>query len=94
LSIFGEQKKSRRATLLRMNTQLITYTNPKSLPDGAKLFPVAAAKGESSQHRKDSEPKPLFTIEEIRLRVETVTPLLREIRDYRPTPADHWGINE
>jgi hypothetical protein len=75
-----------------MNTQLITYTNPKSLPDGVKLIPVAAATHESSEHRHDSEAKPHYTIEEIRLRVETVTPLLREIRDYRP--PDHWGIND
>jgi hypothetical protein len=74
-----------------MNTRLITYTNPKSLPEGAKLFPVTATT-ESSQRLHDSTPKAHFTIEEIQLRVETVTPLLREIRDYRP--PDHWGIND
>jgi hypothetical protein len=75
-----------------MNTRLINYTNPKSLPDGAKLFSGTATTNESSQRLHDSEPKSLFTIEEIQLRVETVTPLLREIRDYRP--PDHWGIND
>jgi hypothetical protein len=69
-----------------MNTQLITYKNPKSLPDGAKLFPVTAT-NESSQRLHDSEPKPLYTIEEIRLRVETVSPLLQEMLDHQP--ADH-----
>jgi hypothetical protein len=92
LSIFGEQEKSRRATLLRMNTQLITYTNPKSLPDGVKLFPVVAADNESPEHRHDSEATPHYTIEEIRLRVETVSPLLQEMLDHQP--ADHWGIND
>jgi hypothetical protein len=31
-------------------------------------------------------------IEEIHLRAETMTPLLKEILDFRPPP--HWGINE
>jgi len=73
-----------------MNTQLIKYTNPKSLPDGAKLLPVTAANGKSSEHQCAYETRPLYTVEEIRLRVETVTPLLKEILDFRP--PEHWGI--
>jgi hypothetical protein len=75
-----------------MNPQLITYTNPKSLPDGEKLFPVVADNYKSSEDQQDSEGRPHYTIEEIRLRVETVTPLLQEMLDHQP--ADHWGIND
>jgi len=42
------------------------------------------------QSRKHEEH--LYTIEEIHIRAETVTPLLRDILDFHPAP--HWGINE
>jgi hypothetical protein len=75
-----------------MNTQLITYSDPKSLTDGAKLFPVVADNNKFSEHLHDSEGKPHFTVEEIRLRADTVSPLLQEMLDNRP--PEHWGIND
>jgi hypothetical protein len=75
-----------------MNTQLITYTDSKSLPDGSKLFSVVADNNISSECQQVSEERPHFTVEEIRLRVDTVSPLLQEMLDHQP--ADHWGINE
>lgn len=39
-----------------------------------------------------SEPSAHYTIETIRIRAETVTPLLMAIPDYRPPLR--WGINE
>jgi hypothetical protein len=62
-----------------MNKLLVAKTNPKLLTNGADMF----------HHVPDNK---YFTIEEIRRRVETVTPLLMDIKDYRP--PDHWGINE
>jgi hypothetical protein len=40
----------------------------------------------------DPAPPPVFTIEEICIRAETMTSLLEEILNYRP--ASHRGINE
>jgi hypothetical protein len=55
--------------------------------------PQAGAAGKSSPGRsRDSASAHFYTIEEIHIRAETVTPLLREILDFEPAP--HWGINE
>lgn len=62
-----------------MNTMSVTNANRKLLTNGSETF----------HHVPDNK---YFTIEEIRRRVETVTPLLMDIKDYRP--PDHWGINE
>jgi hypothetical protein len=75
-----------------MKTQLITYSDPKSLADGVKLFPVVADSGKFSEHKQSSEDGPHFTVEEIRLRADTVSPLLQEMLDNRP--PEHWGIND
>jgi len=40
----------------------------------------------------DPMPGELETIDEIHLRAETMTSLLKGILDYQP--ATHWGINE
>jgi hypothetical protein len=75
-----------------MNTQLITYSDPKLFAAGAKLFPVRTANDESPEHHPSFGSRPLYTVEEIRLRVETMTPLLKGILDFGP--PKHWGINE
>jgi hypothetical protein len=62
-----------------MNTKLIANTNPKLLTSAANRFSPFPA-------------NTYFTIEEIRLRVETVTPLLMEIKDYRR--PERRGIND
>ncbi len=51
---------------------------------------VGAASGSLPEHRHDSGAEHFYNIEEIHLRAETVTPLLRQILDFEP----YWGINE
>jgi hypothetical protein len=43
-------------------------------------------------HHADPMPGELESIEEIHVRAETMTSLLKDILDYQP--ATHWGINE
>lgn len=43
-------------------------------------------------HQADDRSEALDTVEEIHLRAETMTSLLKGILDYQP--ATHWGINE
>jgi hypothetical protein len=64
-------------------------------PEEPKLLAASedgAVSNSLLEHRHDSEPAHLYSIEEIHIRAEMLTPLLKEIRDYQPT--DHWGINE
>jgi hypothetical protein len=42
--------------------------------------------------RHDPKSTSLLSIEEIHLRAETMTPLLKEILNFRPPP--HWVIND
>jgi hypothetical protein len=58
---------------------------------------LAAPKGGAAgkflpDRRRDSGLAVFYTAEEIHIRAETMTPLLRKILDYEPSP--HWGINE
>lgn len=74
--------------LNRMNATLIR-------PEGPKLLAASedSAVGNSkSEHRHSSRLEHFYSIEEIHIRAEAVTPLLREILDFHPAP--HWGINE
>jgi hypothetical protein len=43
-------------------------------------------------HHGEPMPEELESIEEIHVRAETITSLLKSILDYKPAP--HWGINE
>jgi hypothetical protein len=43
------------------------------------------------EHCHDTEASPFYTIEEIHIRAETITPLLKNILDFRP--PEHWDIN-
>jgi hypothetical protein len=82
----AKQKPARK--LIRMNATLNT-SNPKLLNDVA-ICSRAANNLLLSRH--DPDPTPFYAIEEIHIRAETMTPLLKEILDFRPPP--HWGINE
>ena len=53
---------------------------------------VVIAAGNPSDPGQMAEHLPHCTIETIRERAETMTPLLKEMMEYRP--AEHWGINE
>jgi hypothetical protein len=64
---------------------ILRRTEPKSLAD-------VAANAVLLEPPHDPKPTRLYTIEEIHLRAITVTPLLKEILNFRPPP--HWGINE
>ena len=86
-----ENKRKIVAQLVVMNALLMTSANPKLLADGVKLFPFVADNNESLEQHHGLEPHQLYTIEEIHVRAETVTPLLKEILDYQPVP--HWEIN-
>jgi hypothetical protein len=85
----GAREKPSRIILVRMNVSSITPV-PKLLADVATGS--IAADDILRKHRQDTEPNLYYTIEEIHLRAETMTPLLKEILDFRPPP--HWGINE
>jgi hypothetical protein len=71
-----------------MNATLVKPEEPKLLAASED----GAVSNSLSQHRHETEPEHLYTIEEIHIRAETVTPLLREILDFHPAP--HWVINE
>ena len=75
-----------------MSTLLIISTNPGLLTDGAKLAGILAAQNNLPEHHHVLEPMEFCTVESIQVRAETLTPLLKEILEYRPVP--HWGINE
>lgn len=53
---------------------------------------IGAANKFAPDSRRDYPPERFYAIEEIHLRAETITPLLKEILDYRPVPR--WGIHE
>ena len=75
-----------------MSTLLITNGNPNSLPASTTLILAASAPVAPPAHLHSSESTFFYTVEEIRFRAETVTPLLRELVEFRP--PEHWGINE
>jgi hypothetical protein len=62
------------------------------LADGAKLFPVVAENDHPMENHHGLEPHQYYTVQEIHIRAETVTPLLKEILDHQSVP--HWGITE
>lgn len=74
-----------------MNVLQITSVNLESLADGAKVFPVVAENGHAMENHHGLEPHQGYTIQEIHIRAETVTPLLKEILDHVPVP--HWENN-
>ncbi len=75
-----------------MNALPITSANLESLADSVKLFPVVAENDNPLEDHHGLEPHQFYTIEEIHVRAETVTPLLKEILDHQS--VSHWGINE
>ena len=74
--------------LNRMSATLVRPEEPKLLAASED----GAVSNSLLEHRHDSGPDHLYTVEEIHIRAETVTPLLREILDFHPVA--HWGINE
>ena len=44
------------------------------------------------EYHRDSGPDPFDTIEAIHRHAETMTPLLKEILEFRPSPD--WGLND
>jgi len=74
-----------------MNTAINICSGPKLLANPANPVLVATA-GNPLEQCLVSEHLPHCTVETIRERAETVTPLLKGILDHWPT--EHWGINE
>ena len=68
-----------------MNGLLVTYVDPKQL--NAAETPAVVISNETPVHCSDSDP-----IEDIRVRAETVSLILKDMMDRHPTR--HWGINE
>jgi hypothetical protein len=65
--------------------------NVSSLPKGEKGPEERVIQGKHNGLSKDSgHSAPPF--DEIQQRVETVTPVLKQILEFRPAP--HWGIND
>ncbi len=78
-----------------MSTILITFKDPRLLSSEGKLFDAidaSAAENEPSSRHPVLESVPLCTIEDIHLRAETMSELLRGILENQPEPR--WGINE
>ncbi len=73
-----------------MNASMNMTTVPKLLANPP--VPVLVGGMGDSTHHPDSGSLPHYTIESIRARAETITPLLMAIPDYRPPLR--WGINE
>jgi hypothetical protein len=69
-----------------MNATLVRPEEPKLLAASED----GAVSNSLLEHRHDCEPEHFYSIEEIHIRAETVTPLLRKILDFHPAP----GINE
>jgi len=61
-------------------------TEMKLKSPNVKRTPLLIAEG------RKSFPEPMVFLEEIHVRAETVTPLLKGIPGFQPPP--HWGINE
>jgi len=68
-----------------MNVLLVTYVDPKQLT--AATPPAVVVSNDSPALCSNLDP-----IEDIRIRAETVSSLLKDIMDFRP--SRHWGINE
>jgi hypothetical protein len=75
-----------------MNAAINICSGPKLLANPPNPVLMVVATGNLTGSRHASEHLPHCTIETIRERAETVTPLLKEILDH--WPAEHWGINE
>jgi len=87
--MFGKKsgvKKNPALKLRRMNAACVR-PEPKLLADVAARF--NASGNILPEH---SGPDSLYSIEEIHVRAETMTPLLKEILDFHP--PEHWEINE
>jgi hypothetical protein len=69
-------------------------SGPKLLANPPNPVPivVVAGIGNPSEQCRVSEHLPHCTVETIRERAETMTPLLKEMMDY--WPPEHWGLNE
>jgi hypothetical protein len=74
-----------------MNAAINISSGPKLLADSTNPVCIITA-GNPSEQGQVSEHLPHCTVETIRERAETVTPLLKEILEHWPT--EHWGINE
>lgn len=70
-----------------MNPTINISSGPKLLDNSLNPVLMAAITVSTSP-----EHLPHCTLETIRERAETVTPVLQEILDY--WPPEHWGINE
>jgi hypothetical protein len=70
-----------------MNTTSRISNRPKLLADRSTSV-LVAGRGNSPEISREAT---LFFIEEIHARADAVTPLLKEILDFRPRP--HWEAN-
>jgi hypothetical protein len=75
-----------------MNAAINICSGPKLLANPVNPVLFVVIDGNPLAQGSPSEHLPHCTIETIRERAETVTPLLREILDH--WPPEHWGINE
>jgi hypothetical protein len=74
-------KRGSLCKLKYMNAVRVS-SEPKLLAAAALLS--GAANKTLLEDRRGPEPTPSYTIEEIHIRAETVTPLLKEILDFHP----------
>ena len=69
-----------------MDATINICSGPKLLADSMNPVLMVVTTGTPPEHL------PHCTLDNIRERAETVTPLLKEILEHWPT--EHWGINE
>jgi hypothetical protein len=88
---FGNVRKA-NIKLLRVNYVYMKVTKTNTADSGLPGMATRPGvdKDVSIEHRIPSSVA-RFTIEEIRMRAETMTPVLREILEFRPEP--HWQMN-
>jgi len=88
----GRDNPGLRCKLWLMSTMLITYRNPGLLASVESLSRAVVAESASLKPQPAFLPKPVYSIDSIHRRAETMTGLLEEILAIHPEP--HWGINE
>jgi hypothetical protein len=87
---FGNPGKA-KIGLLRVNYGYMKETNINSADGLPGMAKCSGADRNVSVENRISSSVARFTIEEIRIRAETMTPVLREILEFRPEP--HWQMN-
>jgi hypothetical protein len=78
--MFGKLRRAKEKPSRKLNRMNATST----ISTGTKLLADGKANNKLPEHNHESAPASLYTIEEIHIRAEMMTPLLKEILDFHP----------